>query len=68
MIARYQNEEMRNIWSEDNKFNAWLEVEILASEAFSEMGEIPKEDIKKINPLPLHFSIISCIYDSSPFL
>ena len=34
------------IWTEENKFNAWLEVEILACEAWSELGVIPKEDVK----------------------
>lgn len=35
---------MARIWSEENKFQAWLEVEILACEAWSELGVIPKED------------------------
>ncbi len=48
MISRYQNEEMRNLWSEENKFNAWLEVEILATEAFSELGVVPAEDAKLV--------------------
>jgi adenylosuccinate lyase len=37
---------MGNIWTEKNRFNAWLEVEILACEAWSELGVIPKEDVK----------------------
>ncbi len=48
MISRYQNEEMRNLWSEENKFNAWLEVEILATEAFCELGVVPREDAKLV--------------------
>lgn len=48
MINRYSRPEMRAIWEDDNRFKAWLEVEILAAEAFSELGEIPKEDVKKI--------------------
>ncbi len=48
MISRYQNEEMKNLWSEENKFNAWLEVEVLATEAFSELGVVPKEDAKLV--------------------
>ena len=39
---------MANIWSEENKYRAWLEVEILADEAWAELGEIPKEDVAKI--------------------
>ncbi len=48
MIARYSTPEMNEIWSEENKYKAWLEVEILACEAFAEMGMIPKDDVKKI--------------------
>ncbi|WP_164670148.1 adenylosuccinate lyase [Virgibacillus doumboii] len=48
MIDRYTREEMGSIWTEENKFKAWLEVEILACEAWSELGVIPKEDVKKL--------------------
>lgn len=48
MIERYTNEAMGRIWTEENKYQAWLEVEILASEAWAELGEIPVEDTKKI--------------------
>ncbi|WP_368901410.1 adenylosuccinate lyase [Oceanobacillus oncorhynchi] len=48
MIERYTREEMGNIWTEENKFKAWLEVEILACEAWSELGFIPKEDVNKL--------------------
>jgi len=46
MIERYTRPEMGAIWTEDNRFKAWLEVEILACEAWSELGAIPKEDVK----------------------
>lgn len=39
---------MRNVWTEENKFNAYLKVELYASEAWSELGIVPKEDIKKL--------------------
>ncbi|WP_294560861.1 adenylosuccinate lyase [uncultured Traorella sp.] len=48
MLNRYSRKEMRDIWSEESKFNAWLKVEILACEAWSELGEIPKEDVEKL--------------------
>lgn len=48
MINRYMREEMGRIWTEENKFKAWLEVEILAAEAWSTLGEIPKEDVLNI--------------------
>ena len=48
MIDRYTRPEMGAIWTEENRFKAWLEVEILACEAWSEIGDIPKEDVQKI--------------------
>ncbi|HCN60080.1 MULTISPECIES: adenylosuccinate lyase [Mammaliicoccus] len=48
MIERYSREEMANIWTEQNRFEAWLEVEILACEAWSKLGHIPAEDVKLI--------------------
>ncbi|RUS46552.1 adenylosuccinate lyase [Cohnella sp. AR92] len=44
MIDRYSRPEMRAIWTEENKFKAWLEVELCACEAWAELGHIPKED------------------------
>ena len=48
MILRYSREKMRNIWSDENKFKAFLKVEILASHAWSELGVIPKSDVERI--------------------
>jgi adenylosuccinate lyase len=48
MIDRYTRPEMGAIWTEENKFKAWLEVEILSCEAWSELGVIPKEDAAKL--------------------
>ena len=45
MIDRYSRPQMRKIWTEENKFNAYLEVEILAAEAWSTLGVVPKEDV-----------------------
>jgi adenylosuccinate lyase len=43
MIARYTRPEMGAIWSDQNKYQSWLEVELAASEALAELGEVPKE-------------------------
>lgn len=48
MIDRYTRPEMARIWTEENRFQAWLEVEILACEAWVKLGDIPEEDVKKI--------------------
>lgn len=43
MIERYTRPEMGHIWSEENKYKQWLEVELAAAEALAEMGEVPSE-------------------------
>jgi adenylosuccinate lyase len=43
MIARYTRPEMGAIWSDQNKYQSWLKVELAASEALAELGEVPKE-------------------------
>lgn len=48
MLSRYSRKVLRDIWSEENKFKAWLEVEILACEAWSKLGEIPSEDVEAL--------------------
>lgn len=48
MIERYTRPEMKAIWSDENRYQCWLEVEILADEAWAELGIIPKEDVVKI--------------------
>ena len=48
MILRYSRDKMRKIWSDENKFQAFLKVEILSCKAWSEIGVIPKSDVEKI--------------------
>lgn len=48
MIERYQTKEMNFIWSEKNKFQKFLDIEIAVCEAYSELGIIPKVDLIKI--------------------
>ena len=48
MIERYGRDVMRQVWTEENKFRAYLEVELLAAEAWKELGVVPAEDIKKL--------------------
>ena len=48
MLERYTHPEMGKIWSDENKYAAWLKVEIAATNAWCEAGEVPKEDAEKI--------------------
>jgi adenylosuccinate lyase len=48
MIERYSRPRMKRVWSEENKFDQWLKVEIAVCEAWAELGEIPQEAISGI--------------------
>ncbi|OGC06194.1 adenylosuccinate lyase [candidate division WOR-1 bacterium RIFOXYA2_FULL_36_21] len=48
MIDRYTLPKMRDIWSEENKFRKWLEVEIAACEAWTKLKKIPVKSLKTI--------------------
>ncbi|MEG0496555.1 MAG: adenylosuccinate lyase [Carnobacterium sp.] len=48
MIERYTRPEMGQLWTDENRYNTWLEVEILAVEAWAQRGDIPKEEAKKV--------------------
>ncbi len=43
MIARYTRPEMGAIWSDQHKYECWLEVELAAAEALAELGEVPAD-------------------------
>ena len=48
MIDRYARPKMKAVWSEENKYEKWLAVELAACEAWAEAGVIPQEDMAKL--------------------
>jgi adenylosuccinate lyase len=48
MIERYTRPEMARVWSDENKLETWLRVELLVCEAWAREGVIPAEDMEKI--------------------
>ncbi|MCH8927153.1 MAG: adenylosuccinate lyase [Candidatus Marinimicrobia bacterium] len=48
MIDRYTPKEIGNVWTEEHKFDTWLEIETIVAEVQSEIGMIPKEAAKSI--------------------
>ena len=48
MIDRYALPQMKNIWSDENKFNRWLDVEIAVCESWVNEGRIPKSELEAI--------------------
>ncbi len=49
MIERYSRKAMRDIWSEKNKFDTYLKVELLNAKAWSKLGVVPVEDLPKLD-------------------
>lgn len=48
MIERYSRPQMKRVWSDENKFDKWLDVEIAVCEAWAELGVVPREEVPKI--------------------
>ena len=48
MIDRYSRNIMKNIWSDDNRFKTWLQIEIKACEALCKLGQVPEAALKTI--------------------
>ncbi len=48
MIDRYTRDEMGRLWSEEQKFRSWLEVELAACEELSARGLVPAADLATI--------------------
>ena len=42
MIERYSRKQLTDIWSEENKYQIWLDIEVAAAEAMEKLGQIPK--------------------------
>ena len=48
MIPRYTRPEMARIWTDQRKFETWLEIELMACEALAELGEISQQAVLEI--------------------
>ena len=48
MIARYTHPEMGRIWSDQRKYETWLQVEIAATDAMARAGIVPTESAREI--------------------
>ena len=73
MIDRYSRPEMKRVWSEENKFNKWLDVEISVCEAWAEIGRIPRASLSKIklarcNPKRMQEILTETHHDMTAFL
>jgi adenylosuccinate lyase len=48
VIERYSRPEMKKIWTDENKFNRWLDIEIAVCDAWAEIGVVPRKAIPRI--------------------
>src|SRR5262245_42495518 len=48
MIPRYSRPEMARLWSDESRFQAWLDVEIAATEVLAARGVVPREALAAI--------------------
>ena len=48
MIERYSRKELKIIWSDENRYKIWLEIELAAAEAMEKYKIIPKGVVKKV--------------------
>ena len=55
MIKRYSRKELTDIWSEENKYKIWLDVEVAAAEAMEKLGQIPKGVAKIVKKKAISF-------------
>ena len=55
MIERYSRPQMKNIWSDENKYAKWLDVEIAVCDAWAELGRIPRKSVPKIKMARCNF-------------
>jgi adenylosuccinate lyase len=61
MIDRYSRDQMKKVWSENNKYDKWLEVEISVCQAWHKQGVIPKSDIDKLEKCNYDFDKLNDI-------
>ena len=48
MIPRYSRQKMTAVWSQENKYRKWLDVEVAACEAMVKLGKVPSEAVENI--------------------
>jgi len=63
MIERYSRPKMKSVWSDKNKYDKWLKIEIAVCEAWNKAGLIPEHDIVKIRKAKYDFDLFYEILD-----
>ncbi|ADJ25965.1 adenylosuccinate lyase [Dehalogenimonas lykanthroporepellens BL-DC-9] len=55
MIERYSRAQMKKVWSDENKFAKWLDIELAVVEAWVNQGVVPREALPKVKMARLNF-------------
>ena len=63
MIDRYARPKMKRVWSEENKYDKWLAVEIAVCEAWAEDGVIPQADMAKLRHATYNLDRLNEIFE-----
>ena len=63
MIDRYARPKMKRVWSDENKYDKWLAVELAVCEAWAEAGVIPPEDIAKLRGATYNLARLNEIFE-----
>ena len=65
MIERYSRPAMKKVWSEENKYQKWLQVELAVCEAWTEEGVIPREDMDRLHKAEYNHERMMEIFEST---
>lgn len=65
MIPRYSRPEMSKVWTDDNTFDLWLQVEIAASQAWTDLGVVPADDMEKIRSAKFNRATYERIFEET---
>jgi adenylosuccinate lyase len=62
LIERYSRPAMKRVWSEENKYQLWLKVELAVCEAWSEAGVIPADDMAKLRKATFNQRVMDDVF------
>ncbi len=65
MIDRYSRPAMKRVWSDENKYQKWLDVELAVAEAWTAQGVIPVEDMKKLRDVKYNHARMMEIFETT---
>ena len=65
MIDRYSRPAMKQVWSDENKYQKWLDVELAVSEAWAEEGVIPEADIVLLRKAKYDYNRMMEIFETT---